>query len=73
MRSVDGLGFTVRFNIPTNWHNENERDACVGAVYAREGFEGRWPTDLAVHRQPSEQDPKNYWLAPMRYFGPQPL
>ncbi len=49
---------------------EHERDAIVGAVAAREGFEGRWNTDLSLDRFPSEQDPDEYWLKPVRYWWP---
>ena len=55
----------------TNWGNEHERDAAIAAVCAREGFEGRWPTDLAKQRDRSEQNPRAYWLASMAYFWPE--
>ena len=50
------------------WSNEHERDAVIAAVCAREGFEGRWRTDLAKKRYACEQNPQAYWLAPMHYF-----
>ena len=52
--------------------NEDEQDAAIAAVCAREGFSGNWTTDLADKRfrNESEQDPKDYWLAPMHYFWP---
>lgn len=50
---------------------EHERDAVVGAVAAREGFEGRWRHDLSLDRSTSEQDPSCYWLAPVHYFWPE--
>jgi predicted nuclease with RNAse H fold len=49
---------------------DHERDACLAAIAAREGFEGRWKRDLSLDRQPSEQDPKTYWLGPVHYFWP---
>ena len=70
---LDGTGFAGRFKTPTGWCNDHERDATIGAVCAREGFEGRWTFDLARQRYASEQDPSSYWLAPMRYFWPAPL
>lgn len=70
---IDGPGFAERFKIPTKWRNEHERDAAIGAVCAREGFEGRWLFDLARHRHKSEQDPSSYCLAPMHYFWPEAL
>ena len=70
---LDGTGFAERFKIPTGWNNEDERDALIGAVCAREGFEGRWTFDLACCRDDSEQNPSSYWLAPMRYFWPEDL
>ena len=70
---LDGSGFAKRFIIPTKWDNEHERDAAIGAVCAREGFEGRWPFDMAQQRHKSEQDPSSYWLAPMHYFWPEAL
>ena len=70
---LDEKGFIERFKILTGWSNEHERDAMIGAVCAREGIEGRWTLDLAQQRYESEQNPSNYWLAPMHYFWPEPL
>ena len=70
---LNGTGFAERFEISTGWSNEHERDALIGAVCAREGFEGRWPFDLACRRYDSEQDPSSYWLAPIHYFWPEDL
>ena len=39
-------------------------------VCAREGFQGNWPVDLAVHRDKLEQNPESYWLAPVSYWWP---
>lgn len=50
---------------------DDERDAIISAVAAREGFEGRWRKDLAADRDPSEQDPFNDWLAPIHYYWPE--
>lgn len=50
---------------------EHERDAVIGAVAAREGFEKRWGHDLSLNRSTSEQDPSRYWLAPVHYFWPE--
>ena len=71
--ALDGSGFAKNFGIPSAWSNEHERDAAIAAVCAKEGFEGRWTTDLASHRYDSEQDPKRYWLRPMCYFWPEAL
>ncbi len=49
---------------------EHERDAVMAAIAAREGYEGRWTRDLSLSRDPSEQDPKTYWLSPIEYFWP---
>ena len=57
---LDGVQFAARYGIQTNWGNEHERDAAIAAVCAREGFEGRWPTDLAKQRDRSEQNPHAY-------------
>ena len=65
------MQFAARYGIQTNWGNEHERDAAIAAVCAREGFEGRWPTDLAKQRDRSEQNPRAYWLASMAYFWPE--
>ena len=54
-----------------NCGNEHERDAAIGAMCAREGFEGRWTVDLAQDRHKSEQDPFSYWLVPIHYFWPE--
>ena len=68
---LDEAVFADRFGIQMIWQNEHERDAAIGAVCAREGFEGRWQTDLAEQRDGPEQDPRSYWLAPMCYFWPE--
>ena len=70
---LDEAQFAARFDIEARWRNGHERDAAVAAVCAREGFEGRWPTDLAKQRDRSEQNPQAYWLAPMAYFWPEAL
>ena len=70
---LDEIGIAERFKIPIGWCNEHERDATIGAVCAREGFEGSWTLDLARDRYDSEQDPFSYWLAPTSYFWPEPL
>ena len=51
--------------------SEHERDAVISAVAAREGFEERWTNDLSVRRYQREQDPAQYWLAPVHYFWPE--
>ena len=68
---VDEARFAARFRTETRWNNEHERDAAIAAVCAREGFEGRWATDLTEQRDRSEQNPCAYWLAPMAYFWPE--
>ena len=65
--------FSERFDLPVSGATEHERDAAICAVWAREGFEGRWRLDLALHRDPLEQDPLRYWLAPMHYYWPADL
>ena len=50
--------------------SEHERDALISAVAARKGFEEDWPHDLSECRYPSEQDPSESWLGPVRYFWP---
>ena len=69
----DETRFADRYQIETGCGNEHERDAAFAAVCAREGFEGRWSTDLAQQRDRSEQHPRAYWLAPMAYFWPEAL
>ena len=71
--ALDAAGFARQFGICPAWNNEHERDAAIAAVCAREGFEERWTTDLALNRCSSEQDPKAHWLAPMHYFWPEAL
>ena len=70
---IDWPRFAQQFNISQTWKNEHERDAAIGAVCAREGFEGCWKTDLALDRCDSEQNPLSYWLSPMHYFWPEKL
>lgn len=72
LADIDSLDFARKFRISVRSvpDNEHERDAAVAAVCAREGFSKRWPKDLAQGRHESEQDPLDYWLAPMHYFWP---
>ena len=65
--------FCQHFSLTTSIANtrEHERDAIIAAVAAREGFQGRWMKDLSVDREPAEQDPQQFWLAPIHYFWPQ--
>jgi predicted nuclease with RNAse H fold len=63
--------FSARFHVSTTPPNDHARDAIVGAVAAREAFEGRWTHDLGDTRLPGEQNPKNYWLAPVHYYWPE--
>lgn len=67
----DWATFADRFGLPLAVATDHERDAIVGAVAAREGFQGRWPNDLSEVRSASEQDPRTYWLAPVHYYWPQ--
>ena len=68
---LDEASFAARFEIPTAWRNEHERDAAISAVCAREGFERRWLTNLADQRDGREQNPQGYWLKPVFYFWPE--
>ena len=65
--------FTQSFSVTCRKPNEHERDAIISAVAAREGFEKRWKRDLSKEpkRHDCEQDPKNFWLAPVHYFWPE--
>jgi hypothetical protein len=63
--------FAGRFHVQGAPPSEDERDAIVGAVAARETVEGRWTHDLSATRLRSEQDPKAYWLAPIHYCWPE--
>ncbi len=73
---LDRGSFPREYHISSGWSgNEDEQDAAIAAVYAREGFNGHWRTDLAAEscRHESVQDPMSYWLKPMRYFWPDDL
>lgn len=64
-------GFARRFGLTgITPRDDNQRDALIAAVSAREGFQGRWPNDLSLNRLASEQDPSSYWLAPVHYYWP---
>ena len=60
-----------RFRINNAWSDDHQRDAAIAAACAREGFCNRWCVDLSKHRNKLEQDPQNYWLAPVSYFWPE--
>ena len=63
--------FSTRFHVNSSPPDEHARDAIVAAVAARESFEGRWTHDLGATRLAGEQDPLNYWLAPVHYYWPE--
>ena len=67
---TDSDSFRSHFLIQANAikESEHERDAVISAVAAREGFEERWTNDLSVCRHESEQDPSEFWLAPIHYY-----
>jgi hypothetical protein len=50
--------------------SEDERDAVLAAVAAREGFTGKWKTDLSVNRLPSEQDSAKLYFGRVHYWWP---
>lgn len=50
---------------------DDQQDAVISAIWARDVFEGRWSRDLTKERNPSEQDPSTYWLKPIHYYWPQ--
>ena len=72
-RILEESDLADQFGSSATWRNEHERDAAIAAVCARKGFEGCWTVDLALQRHRSEQDPRNYWLAPIHYFWPEEL
>lgn len=50
---------------------EDERDALLGAVAAREGHLGRWTRDLAAGFDAREElDPATIWWGPVHYWWP---
>ena len=73
LKSIAPGQFLSQFNVAVGdvSGREHERDALISAVAAREGFEGRWLHDLSDLRGPSEQDPSQFWLAPIHYFWPE--
>jgi len=63
--------FSARYAVAGEIGSQHEFDAITSAVAAREGFDGRWKHDLSLNRTASEQDPKQFWLAPIHYFWPE--
>lgn len=60
--SLDSIQQALFFSILTGKEpgvviNKPERDAAIGAMCARKGFEGRWTVDLAQDRHKSGQRP----------------
>ena len=62
--------FRKTFGITVVPKSKHEQDAIVGAVAAREGFEGRWRMDLSLSRSEHEQDPATHWIGPVHYWWP---
>ncbi len=72
LKSLQGWEvFSNHFNIAAATSNPHIQDAVIAAIAAREGFGGNWTHDLSDTRLPSEQNPKNYWLAPIYYYWPE--
>jgi predicted nuclease with RNAse H fold len=73
LKMKNGSAFVKHYGVRAEIRDdqEHESDALISAVAAREGFEGRWPNDLGRTRNPSEQDPSTFWLAPIHYFWPE--
>lgn len=68
---ADEAAVAQHFGVGKAWGDDHQRDAVIAALCAREGFQGNWPVDLADQRYTLEQDPKNYWLAPVCYWWPE--
>lgn len=68
---ADDGAVAMHFGFDKAWDDDHQRDAVIAAVCAREGLRGNWPVDLADQRCTLEQDPKNYWLAPVCYWWPE--
>ena len=72
-RSVPDANRSLITNSPwtgSDPNNEDELDALLGAVVAREGLRGGWK-DLATNdRNPDELDPKRMWFGPVAYWWP---
>ena len=61
---------TGQYRIDVESTDENELDAIIAAIAARETFTGRWGRDLASNRANCEQNPSTYWLSPVHYGWP---
>jgi predicted nuclease with RNAse H fold len=74
LRMASGLNSAAEWlrerSILFETQNDDELDATIAAICAREGFSGNWEKDLASDRFPEEQDPKNQWFGPVYYFWP---
>jgi predicted nuclease with RNAse H fold len=67
----DWRQFAKQYGLEGKPTSEHARDALVAAVAARESFTQAWTHDLSAMRLPGEQNPKEYWLAPVFYYWPQ--
>ena len=70
---ADAAAVSMHFGVDGAWDDEHQRDAVIAAVCARKGFQGDWTVDLADRRFTLEQNPKNYWLAPVFYWWPESI
>ncbi len=68
---ADEAAVAQHFGVDNAWGDDHQRDAVIAALCAREGFHRNWPVDLADQRHTLEQNPKNYWLAPVCYWWPE--
>jgi Protein of unknown function (DUF429) len=62
--------FRRKFELSGEFSSEHGRDALVAAVSAREGFSGRWTTDLSLNTTSLEINPKKLWFGPVSYWWP---
>ena len=70
LKIVENETLKRRFELFGEISSEDERDALIAAVAAREGFSGRWESDLALNLSQLELDPKNLWYGRVNYWWP---
>lgn len=70
MKISENETLKLQFELFGQLSSEDERDALVAAVAAREGFSGRWTIDLSLQIARLEIEPRKLWFGSVNYWWP---
>jgi predicted nuclease with RNAse H fold len=70
LKIEESENFKTRFELSGQLSTEDERDALIAAVAAREGYCGRWTIDLSLQIGQQEIEPQKLWFGSVNYWWP---